>query len=79
MKEALKDKPATPFRVPPGVSLVRVEHDSGRPAEPGDRQVILEAFKPGTSPSTQVTIMGQSDQDDSAVNLPNQPAAGGLY
>jgi len=79
MKEALKGKPATPFRVPPGVSLVRVEHDSGRPAEPGDRHVILEAFKLGTSPSTQVTIMGQSDQDDSAVNLPNQPAAGGLY
>ncbi len=80
MKEALKDKPATPFRVPPGVSLVRVEHDTGRPAEPGDRHVILEAFKIGTSPSTQVTIMGQSDEDDTpAVNLPNQPAAGGLY
>jgi len=80
MKEALKDKPATAFRVPPGVSLVRVEHDSGRPAEPGDRHVILEAFKIGTSPSTQVTIMGQSDElDEAGVNLPNQPAAGGLY
>ncbi len=79
MKEALKDKPATPFRVPPGISLVRVEHDTGRPAQPGDRHVIMEAFKLGTSPETQVTIMGQSDQDDAGVNLPNQPAAGGLY
>ncbi len=80
MMEALKNKPATPFRVPPGVSLVRVDHDSGRPAEPGDRHVILEAFKTGTSPSTQVTILGQSDDDDAAgVNLPNQPSAGGLY
>jgi len=80
MKEALKDKPATPFRVPPGVSLVRVEHDTGRPAQPGDRHVILEAFKTGTSPETQVTIMGQSDElDDTGVTLPNQPAAGGLY
>ena len=66
--------------MPPGVSLVRVDHDSGRPAEPGDRHVILEAFKTGTSPSTQVTILGQSDDDDAAgVNLPNQPSAGGLY
>jgi len=79
MKEALKDKPATPFRVPPGVSLVRVDHDSGRLAEGGDRRVILEAFKTGTSPSSQVMIMGQSDQDDVGVNLPNQPSAGSLY
>jgi penicillin-binding protein 1A len=82
MKEALKDKPATPFRVPPGVSLVRVDHDSGRPAQPGDRFVILEGFKTGTSPETQVTILGQSDESEGGVpgaNLPNQPAAGGLY
>jgi penicillin-binding protein 1A len=80
MIEALKDKPATPFRVPPGVSLVRVEHDSGRPAQPGDRRVILEAFKTGTSPETQTTIVGQSDEDDAmGITLPNQPSAGGLY
>jgi len=80
MKEALKDRPATPFRVPPGVSLVRVEHDSGRPAQPGDRRVILEAFKTGTSPESQVTILGQSEEDPEAgLTLPNQPAAGGLY
>jgi len=80
MKDALKDKPATPFRVPPGVSLVRVEHDTGRSPQPGDRHIILEAFKTGTSPDTQVTIMGQSDHlDETGVSLPNQPAAGGLY
>jgi penicillin-binding protein 1A len=80
MKDALKNKPATPFRVPPGISLVRVDHDTGRPAEAGDNHVMLEAFKTGTSPSTQVTIMGQSDQDDTTgVTLPNQPSAGGLY
>ncbi len=80
MKAALQNKPATPFRVPPGISLVRVDHDTGRPAEPGDSHIMLEAFKIGTSPSTQVTIMGQSDQDDATgVTLPNQPSAGGLY
>ncbi|MGE5478255.1 MAG: penicillin-binding transpeptidase domain-containing protein, partial [Bacteroidales bacterium] len=45
MTYALKDKPATPFRVPPGVRLVRVNATTGRPAMPGDPKVILEAFK----------------------------------
>jgi penicillin-binding protein 1A len=79
MLAALKDKPATPFRVPPGISLVRVAHDSGRPAEPGDNGVILEAFKTGTSPLSQATIMGQSDADDDTPGQPKQPTAGGLY
>jgi penicillin-binding protein 1A len=80
MIEALKDKPATAFRVPPGISLVRVEHNSGREAQPGDKRVILEAFKTGTSPGSQVTIVGESDPtDDTGATLPNQPSAGGLY
>jgi penicillin-binding protein 1A len=82
MKVALKDKPATPFRIPEGVSFVRVNLMTGKPAEPGDRQVILEAFKTGTSPFDQQTIMGQSDDDGGAaisVTLPDQPAAGSLY
>lgn len=45
MMVALKDKPSTPFRVPPGVRLVRVNGPTGRPAMPGDPKVILEAFK----------------------------------
>jgi penicillin-binding protein 1A len=80
MMDALKDKPATPFRVPPGISLVRVDHDTGREAQPGDKHVILEAFKTGTSPNDQVTITGQSESDEPmGVTLPNQPNAGGLY
>jgi len=45
MVEALKDKPATPFRVPPGVRMVRVNAATGKPAMPGDAKAILEAFK----------------------------------
>lgn len=45
MMGALKDKPATPFRMPPGVRLVRVNGTSGKPAMPGDPKAILEAFK----------------------------------
>ena len=79
MAKALKEKPAKPFSVPSGVSLIRVEHDSGLPAQPGDEYVILEAFKAGTSPSTQAAIMGASDEMDVDGESPNQPNAGGLY
>ena len=53
MAEALADKPAIPFRIPPGVRLVRVDARSGLPARPGDTSVILEAFRPGTEPGTE--------------------------
>lgn len=79
MKLALKDKPAKPFRVPPGVSLVRVDHDSGRPAQPGDSHVILEAFRAGTSPGTQAANLGLTDQVGSMEDSADQPNAGGLY
>ena len=79
MGPALEGKPAKPFRVPPGVSLVRVEHDTGRPAQPGDAHVILEAFRAGTSPSTQATVMGRPEEMDIGEDVPNQPNAGGLY
>jgi penicillin-binding protein 1A len=51
MMQALKDKPPTPFRVPPGIRLVRVNAATGRPAQPGDSLVIYEAFKPDTVPT----------------------------
>jgi penicillin-binding protein 1A len=48
MKQALKDTPDTPFRVPPGIKLISVDVHSGtRSSGPGS---ILEAFKPGTGP-----------------------------
>ncbi|MBS0541635.1 MAG: penicillin-binding protein, partial [Proteobacteria bacterium] len=51
-KVVFKDKPATPFRIPPGLRIVRVNHDSGQPTFPGDPQAIDEAFKPGTEPGS---------------------------
>jgi penicillin-binding protein 1A len=59
MAAALKDQPSVPFRIPPGIRLVRVNLDTGQRAQPGDQKVIVEAFKPGTEPNgeTQV-IMG---------------------
>jgi penicillin-binding protein 1A len=60
MQMALKDKPATPFRVPPGIKLVRVNPSSGMRAGQGENS-ILEAFKPGTAPPDSYPAMGGSD------------------
>jgi penicillin-binding protein 1A len=48
MEQALKDEPAIPFHVPEGIRLVRINAQTGLPAQPGDRNVILEAFKANT-------------------------------
>jgi len=60
MEQALAGKPPVPFRTPPGIRLVRVDHDTGLPASPGDRNVILEAFKPGTEPTRQRQVLDGS-------------------
>jgi penicillin-binding protein 1A len=51
MAAALNDQPAIPFRIPPGIELVRVNPATGKLARAGDRNVIYEPFKPGTVPS----------------------------
>jgi penicillin-binding protein 1A len=45
-KRALVGKAPIPFRMPPGVKLMRVNANSGRPASEEDGPVILEAFNP---------------------------------
>ncbi|MCG7394212.1 penicillin-binding protein 1A [Microvirga sp. ACRRW] len=50
MQMALKDKPATPFRVPAGIKLIRVNASTGTRAGGEGGGTILEAFKPGQSP-----------------------------
>lgn len=50
MKEALKDTPAMPFRVPPGLKNVRVNLTTGRLANIEDENAIWETFLPGTEP-----------------------------
>jgi penicillin-binding protein 1A len=57
MMEALKNEPATPFRVPPGIRLVRVDYYTGERAAPGAGKVIWEAFKPGTEPTGHVNVI----------------------
>jgi penicillin-binding protein 1A len=87
MKIALADKPATPFSPPPGIKLVRVDAKTGMRAGPGDTgRTILEAFKPGTAPPDNYSVIGVADPDGRQPQpLPDadrslfRPGTGGLY
>jgi penicillin-binding protein 1A len=87
MTEALADKPATPFRVPPGIRLVRVDLASGQRATGSGGRVILEAFKPGTEPNGAGVVIGGSGDMFSGGNssgvgvgaVPVPSSTGGLY
>jgi penicillin-binding protein 1A len=71
LKEALKDRPPQPFRVPPGLKLVRVNLANGLRAQSGDNKVILEAFRPGTSPPDSLSIVGFNDEDGNPIGGAN--------
>ncbi len=48
--EAIKGKAPVPFRMPPGVRMVRVNPHTEMPASPSDKNAIWEAFLPDTEP-----------------------------
>ena len=82
MRVALKDKPDTPFRVPPGIKLVSVDVHTGMRSTGGG--AILEAFKPGTAPPDAYVASGGEDQAKVLTVTPDVEKAigqgtGGLY
>lgn len=88
LKLALADKPAVPFKVPAGIKLIRVVSKTGMRAGPGETGgTILEAFKPGTAPPDNYSVIGVADADG-RMQPPQQqpdsgffmrPGTGGLY
>jgi penicillin-binding protein 1A len=50
MEKALEGTPAIPFRIPPGVRLVKIDARTGELPGPGTSVIIDEAFRPGTEP-----------------------------
>jgi penicillin-binding protein 1A len=78
MKLALADKPPTPFKIPAGIKLIRVDAKSGMRVGPGDsgRGVILEAFKPGTAPPDSYSVIGVADADRAIMPQGTSPDAG---
>jgi penicillin-binding protein 1A len=85
MKVALADKPAVPFRVPAGIKLIRIDPKTGMRAGPGDQRVILEAFKPGTAPPDNYSIIGVTDAEGRPLGVSPEAdravrtGTGGLY
>jgi penicillin-binding protein 1A len=86
-KLALADKPATPFKIPAGIKLIRVVAKTGMRAGTGETGgTILEAFKPGTAPPDNSYV---ADADSSRTLIPQgaspdagsimRPGTGGLY
>ncbi len=76
MKKALADEPATPFRIPSGIKLVRINHRTGLRASVDQPDTIIEAFKPGGGPDDAYSVIGMSDVTEagSALNDAYQPA-----
>ena len=77
MIAALADKPAVPFRIPPGIQLIRVNRKTGFRASPGDASAILEAFKPGTQPNGY--YQSTAPAAPQGPGWFTRPAPGGLY
>jgi penicillin-binding protein 1A len=77
MMEALEGQTAIPFRIPPGIRLVRVNASTGVLARSGDRNTILEAFRPGTEPTTAGPVLG--DNEMIAPGTRARSGTGGLY
>lgn len=75
LKLALADKPAVPFKVPAGIKLIRVDAKSGMRSGPGGGG-ILEAFKPGTAPPDNYSVIGVADVDGNGRPMMAPPDAG---
>ncbi|HKY18031.1 MAG TPA: penicillin-binding protein 1A [Rhizomicrobium sp.] len=87
MKEALKDAPPTPFRIPPGIEQIPIDWKSGNPVAAGTPGAILEAFKEGTVPGeANAPLFGEENAPGAAnAGQASAPAGsvgegtGGLY
>ena len=53
IRDAMAEKPAIPFRRPEGINLFPINALSGERGRAGEKDVILEAFKPGQRPLEQ--------------------------
>jgi penicillin-binding protein 1A len=71
MRDALRDSQPTPFRIPAGVRLVRVDAQTGLLPSATTTTTILEAFRPDTEPTRDVAsspfVFGGTDPIDPRV------------
>jgi penicillin-binding protein 1A len=86
LKQATAGKPGVPFLPPAGIKLVRIDARTGLRAGPGTAgSVIFEAFKPGTAPPDNYSVIGFTDSDARPMSVPPESdrairsGTGGLY
>ncbi len=77
MKEALKDTPSTPFRVPNTVKLVKIDRTTGKfptPSTPKEN-IFFEAFKLNDT----IEESDESEEEEGAYNNPSDSDTSGIY
>jgi penicillin-binding protein 1A len=78
MQKALEGEPGIPFRTPPGVSLVRIDAETGELPGPDTKTVIAEAFIPGTEPFNRDDGAAEPDAGAEALGAGFAPPEPGL-
>ncbi len=82
MKEASALYPTQPFRAPPGVRLVTVSAKSGALPGIGDTDVVTQAFRPGSEPTSEdanTTSSSSQDEEPKTEAKKARKKIGGLY
>ncbi|MDQ0393786.1 penicillin-binding protein 1A [Labrys monachus] len=77
MRDALADKPPVPFRVPPGIKLIRIDRKSGMRSAGNGSNSFLEAFKTGTAPPDSYSVIGSGGGGGDGRAMDDAPQAGG--
>ncbi|MCZ6764392.1 MAG: penicillin-binding protein 1A, partial [Alphaproteobacteria bacterium] len=76
MIAALANQSVSPFRIPEGIRLIRVDGDTGLLADASSQRVILEAFKEGTGPTGNDPVIGGGTRPLGALS---GTSIGGIY
>ena len=70
MRDAMAGKPTIPFRRPAGISLIPVHAETGERVLPDDKMAVLEVFKPGQRPQTNILIDTPDRANQQQVDAP---------
>lgn len=69
MREALENQADIPFRIPTGIKLVRINYETGKPASPSDKSVIVEALKPDFDfDKSKQRVIGDADENKNTLD-----------
>jgi penicillin-binding protein 1A len=80
VKEVTAGTPPAPFRVPPGIKLVRINLKTGLRASATDNNTIIEAFKPAEEPDDAYSVIGIAGTADASAGRSDAaaPPGGGV-